>query len=307
MIRYNSKEWFRNMYNLARSWTMYRLLRFCLLTGVLTAIICVGVIEFLPFHLDFDPTIFSLVGIVLSILLVFRTNTAYDRWWEGRKQWGALVNHCRSFALVAESIHPKEETETRLFYARHISNFCISLKEHLREGTKLEELDLTAEELAILKQKNHVPNQISSWLYNKMQTVYRSSERMSDSDHLNMKTHQQALIDILGACERIRKTPIPFSYNAHIKTFILLYCAILPFGLVGMFGYFAVPLGMIITFALLGVEMIGEEIENPFSLDCNALPTGTLANTIKGNVYEILEGHTPEGIIQPEIPYEKVF
>jgi putative membrane protein len=115
----------------------------------------------------------------------------------------------------------------------------------------------------------------------------------------------QALLDITGACERIRKTPIPFSYNVYLKIFITAYAILLPFSLMSEFGYWSIPAVMFVFFAFIGVEMMAEEIEDPFGLDCNDLPTGTIAHTIKGNVFEILEHkHNKE---KPIELYAKVF
>ena len=124
-------------------------------------------------------------------------------------------------------------------------------------------------------------------------------------DHLNIKIHTQALLDILGACERIKKTPIPFSYSIFIKIFILSYGLLLPYALFGSFGFSAIPLVMIVFFAFIGVEMLGAEIEDPFGLDCNDLPTGTIAHTIKENVFEILEDK--KGHKQDVKLYDKIF
>ena len=112
-------------------------------------------------------------------------------------------------------------------------------------------------------------------------------------------------MDILGACERIKKTPIPFSYAVFLKIFITAYGVLLPFALVTTLGLITIPLVMFIFFALLGVELLGEEIEDPFGLDCNDLPTGDIAHTIKGNVFEILEDR--KGNARKYELYEKVF
>lgn len=306
MVVYDSKKWFRNLVNFWKSYTLQVILRFVIVNGLIT----LGIV--LLFHhfeikLGLDPSIFSLLGIVLSILLVFRTNTAYDRWWEGRKQWGALVNHTRSLAQLIHVILPQEDDSQRFIFARDISNFCIALKEHLRKGVKLEELiQLSEEELVHYKSKDHIPNQISLGIYSRVQKVYREG-LMSDSDHLNVKTHIQALTDILGACERIKKTPIPFSYNVYLKVFVLLYCFLLPFGLIETFSFYSIPAVIIVTFAMVGVELMGEEIEDPFGLDCNDLPTGTLSHTIRDNVFEILEQDCDEKPDPQPKEYAKIF
>lgn len=306
MIYYEpNKNWFRDIRHLTTSWTIQKIFRGVLIIGGVAAVICT-----VFFYLDLQPKlnwgIFSLLGIVLSILLVFRTNTAYDRWWEGRNQWGALVNHARSFAITLHSALPPEDKENRDFFAKHISNFCIALGSHLRDGANIESLIRLSEgEKKQLEKSQHIPNQIALFIYMRMQQVYRKGE-LSDSDMINMKPHHQAMIDILGACERIKKTPIPFSYSVYIKVYITLYGAMLPLGLYPEFKFYTIPLTMFIFFAMIGVELMAQEIEEPFGLDCNDLPTGDIANTIRKNVHEILENEHPEmSSIKPL--YSKIF
>ncbi|MGB0176169.1 MAG: bestrophin family ion channel, partial [Owenweeksia sp.] len=173
--------------------------------------------------------------------------------------------------------------------AVYISNFCIALKEHLREGTRLDELiSVSEEELEVYKTKAHVPNHISLQIHYMIERFHRE-KIITGEDHLNFKPQLQALLDILGACERIKKTPIPFSYNVYLKIFITAYGLLLPLAMIPEFGYYAIPIVMFIFFAFIGVELMAEEIEDPFGLDCNDLPTGDIAHTIKNNVFEILD------------------
>lgn len=307
MIRYNSKEWFKNLINFYKSYVLQTLFRYVVFTGIITAILCFLIIEVIQPAIHLSSGFFSLLGIVLSILLVFRTNTAYDRWWEGRKQWGALVNNTRTLAILLQSMIPDDNKQDRDFFAKHISNFCIALKEHLRMGVKLDELvHLTEEEKHFYKKRVHIPNIISLQIFNRAEVMYRSGV-FSEADMINLRPHVAALLDIMGACERIKKTPIPFSYNVYIKVFILAYCLILPFGLIDEFHYYTIPLVMFVFFAMAGVELIGEEIEDPFGLDCNDLPTGTIAATIKNNVYEILCLFSEVEKSKVEAPFEKTF
>jgi len=129
---------------------------------------------------------------------------------------------------------------------------------------------------------------------------------INEGDYINIKAQHQSLLDILGACERIKKTPIPFSYNVYLKLFISAYAILLPCGLMESFGWTTVPITMLVFFALLGIELMGEEIEDPFGLDCNDLPTGDMAHTIKRNVFELLEDRTPADEHRKEL-YTKVF
>jgi len=295
MIIYEpNKNWFRDIGNLATSWTLQRIMRGVLLLGVIAAVIT-GFLSYANVEPRLHSGIFSLLGIVLSIVLVFRTNSAYDRWWEGRKLWGALVNNTRNLALYLNVSVPDDDKPSRQFFARHISNFCIALRDHLRSGTKLDELDLTEREKTELQGKSHQPNHISMWIYNRMRMIYKAG-MFSDADFINIKGQHESLLDILGACERIKKTPIPFSYSVYIKVFISIYCLLLPFGLYLDFGWYTVPLTMFISFAMIGLELMAQEIEEPFGLDCNDLPTGDIAMNIKRNVHELLGD--PVAVIQ---------
>ena len=291
MIVYEpNKNWFRDVGHLFKSWTMQKIFRSVLIVGVFTALIS-GVLYFFPKLADYcamDPSVFSFIGVILSILLVFRTNSAYDRWWEGRKQWGALVNNCRNLGVMVNASLPEGDKVTRKQVAIHISNFCIAMKEHLRDGVKLDELILVGkDELAVYEEKNHLPNYIVNQLYAEVRGAYKRGDITGD-DWINIKPQITALLDILGACERIKKTPIPFSYAVYIKIFISLYASLLPFGLHSTFGWMTVPVSMFIFFAFIGLELMAEEIEGPFGLDCNDLPTGSIAHTIKENVFELL-------------------
>jgi len=304
MIVYEpNKNWFKDVWNLTTSWTIKKILYGVGMSGIAS----VAIVSSL-YYFDIIPAlhsgIFSLLGIVLSILLVFRTNTAYDRWWEGRKLWGMLVNNTRQLAIMLEASLPENDRESRDYFARHISNFGIALKEHLRKGVNFEELELTDSELAELKSKGHKPNHIAFWIFYRMQSIYRAGV-FTDADIINLKQQHQVLTDVMGACERIKKTPIPFSYAVYIKTFITAYILMLPFGLYEDFGFYSVVLSMFISFTMIGVELMAQEIEDPFGLDCNDLSTGDIAKTIRNNVCETL-GHKP-GEVVPAKLYQKIF
>jgi putative membrane protein len=308
MIIYQSnKNWLRDVVHLYKSWTMQKVVRS---TGVVMAFTAfVAFIELEALHLKnsgLNITIFSLLGVVLSILLSFRTNTAYDRWWEGRKQWGDLVNNCRNLAVYIHSAFPSEDKKVRLYMANRISNFCIVLKSHLRDGVDLNELiNLTEADQEIYAAKAHLPGFIAYEIIQCVQDVFRAGG-ITPEDHLNIKDHTKALLNIAGACERIKKTPIPFSYNVYLKLFISLYALCLPFALIPMFWYWSVLMVGFVFFAFIGLELMAEEIENPFGVDCNDLPTGDIANTIKKNVFEIFELRNYEQEL-PQKLYSKVF
>lgn len=305
MIVYEpNRHWFRDVWHLTTSWTIKKIINGTLLIGIFATAVTTA-LSFSDIEPRLHSGVFSLIGVVLSILLVFRTNTAYDRWWEGRKLWGALVNHARQLAILLQSAMPAQDDESRAFFARHIANFCIALKEHLRSGANLDELLLADHEKEKLLRSAHVPNALATLIFERIQLIYKAGT-FSDADLINLQQHHHAFVDVLGACERIKKTPIPFSYSVYIKVIILLYGLMLPFGFYLDLSFYTIPLTMFIFFTMLGLELMAEEIEEPFGLDCNDLPTGQIANTIKSNVFEILGQHvaTPA---TTTVPYTKVF
>jgi putative membrane protein len=224
---------------------------------------------------------------VLGLFLVFRTNSAYDRWWEGRKLWGGLVNSTRNFALKLNSALPADSHDRRWF-AQMISNFVIATKEQLRSGVQISELEIDDDTTAKkIQAANHKPNFVASLLYQKTESLFRSN--VLTGFHLtNLDKELKDFVDLMGACERVRKTPIPYSYTMYIKKFIFIYIVTLPFGFLETFGYYTIPTVLLVSFVLLSVELIAEEIEDPFGRDVNDLPTDDLCLTIKANVREIL-------------------
>lgn len=289
MIIYQAKDWAGALRHFHTSYSIQVLLRrvgFVSVYGILLTLVDQHVIDV---HLPFDGTLFSLLGITLSLLLVFRTNTAYDRFWEGRRQWGALVNYSRNLAVLLDSLLPDEATANRTYFARSLSNFALALKGHLRAGVDFAELDDTdnGNEGQSLSQYTHVPSRIAALILRRTQAL-RQDNLVNDADLITIRLYHQALLDITGACERIKKTPIPFSYSFFIKLFITVYVLLIPFVLVKSYGYFAIPATTLAAYALIGIEMIGDEIEEPFGLDCNDLPLNQIAQTIRRNMHEIL-------------------
>lgn len=258
---------------------------------IFSTALCYVLLDILRFHEnDFHTTIsmHSLLGIVLGLFLVFRTNSAYDRWWEGRKLWGSFVNNTRNLSLKLNAFLSQDDTETRTWFVKMIPNLVMSLKEHLRQGVKEEFLESPdADFITNLKKVKHGPNFISSLLYQKTNDLYKK-QTLSGDQLFMLDKELKEFSDIIGACERIKNTPIPYSYTMYIKQFIFIYIITLPFAFVTTSGYITVPIVVLITFVLLSVELIAEEIEDPFGKDINDLPTDELSAKIKDNVREIL-------------------
>ena len=238
------------------------------------------------------PILSSLVpNIVLGLLLVFRTNTAYDRFWEGRKLWGVLVSTARNFSrqvwVAVDEKEPKDEQE-KIAALHLIVAFAVALKLHLRKERVNEELQalMSGDRFATLKQIKHPPLTIAFWLGDYLQERY-SRGCLSIYQLSEMKNLLDKMVDVLGGCERILKTPIPLAYAIHIKQLLLLYCLALPFQLVNALHWGTGPVVALISFTLFGIEEIGLEIEDPFGHDPNDLPLDAICTTILRNVEEL--------------------
>lgn len=287
MINYNPKSWFKLIFAFHPSDTFRVLWKEIIYIGIFTLGVAFFQINYFPHVIVLEKLIavYSLIGFVISLLLVFRTNTAYERWWEGRKKWGELVNDTRNLAIKLSSM--LKDKEDRLFFKRMIPNFTFSAKEHLRHGVVFEELSLTPDEKAILLTKGHVPLAISEQIYFKLIQL-KAEGKLSDEEVIILDRNVNALMDSLGACERIKNTPIPFSYSLFIKKFIFIYVTTLPLAFVEQFGYFSALIATFVFYVLVSMEVLAEEIEDPFGSDDNDLPTHSLCIKIKSNIEEVL-------------------
>jgi|SRR3954467_14127206 len=290
MQAYNPKDWFKLIFNFHKS-DSFRLL----IPGIIGLSVFTGVLCYLQVEecikLRNTMVMHSTLGFVISLLLVFRTNTAYERWWEGRKLWGELVNNSRNLMLKLTAFLPEEEKERKKLFSILISNFAFSLKEHLRGGYKEGELQdhpqLTLNELRTIK---HIPNRISLQLYKDADQLVKDGT-ITEERFLSISDELRSFTNITGACERIKKTPIPYSYSSFIKRVIFLYVITLPFGLIADLKWASVPIVLFIFYAFAGLELLAEEIEDPFGLERNDLPTDELAIVIKKNVEDIISLH----------------
>ena len=239
---------------------------------------------------------FSTIGsaipaVVLGLLLVFRTNTAYERFWEARRLWGGQINTSRSLAQslwtlmpTVDESHDREKQEiTRL-----IAAFAVACKLHLRsEAIDRELADLVSlEKQELLRQQDHPPIMILGWLRSWVQQQFQRG-LIGDRQYVYLFELIDILNHNLGAYERILKTPIPLAYSIHLRHLIDLYCLLFPFQVVDSLGWLTVPSTCLVAFALFGIEEIGVEIQNPFGYDENDLQLDNYCETIRSNVEQI--------------------
>ena len=292
MIAHDPKSWLSWPYHFHRSDTIRMLFPWIL------AILCyswaIAWIEMEYFQLSESSKIrnitvlHTLLGFVISFLLVFRTNTAYERWWEGRKLWGALVNNSRNLAMKLSAILSATDPD-RVFFRKAIPMYAVALKNHLRsEETRIELFDgLPPEIQQKIDLEKHIPNQIAGLMYRQALDMFES-KKITGEQLLFLNAELQSFTDVCGACERIKNTPIPYSYSVFIKRFVMIYVCTLPVGFVFTLGYWAVPMVAFIFYVLASLELIAEEIEEPFGGDENDLPLEKMARGIQVHIHEII-------------------
>jgi ion channel-forming bestrophin family protein len=294
MISYNPKEWFTFIFRFHKADTFRQL--FPMIIGICAYSGLIAFLELEYWKLSANsyvrnlPVMHTLLGFAISMLLVFRTNTAYDRWWEGRKLWGSLVNNSRNLAMKLDMILPKEERTARSFFRKMIPAYAYALHNHLhKEKTRVElfEEEEHKQFFEKIDHQKHVPNQIALLLYRHIQQLYED-KKLTGEQLLFLNAELQSFTDICGACERIKNTPIPFSYSVFIKKFIFFYVMSLPFGYVFQLGYYVIPVVAFIFYVLASLELIAEEIEDPFGGDANDVPTELIAQNIQRHIAEII-------------------
>ncbi|HRI20264.1 MAG TPA: bestrophin family protein [Panacibacter sp.] len=293
MITYNSKEWVSFIFFFHKSDTIRKLLPLIIAISFFTWGIAYVELDYLQLPetsaISNLNLMHTLLTFVISMLLVFRTNTAYERWWEGRKLWGSLVNNSRNLAIKLNAMLAAGDQVNRSFYRKSIPLYASVLGQHLHsEVTRLALDEAEHPELAAINRNRHAPNQVASLIFNRTHSLYRDGQIKGDQ-LIILNTELQSFAEICGACERIKNTPIPISYSAFIKKFIFIFVVTLPFSLVFSLGYYAIPVVAFIFYVLTSIELIAEEIEDPFGSDANDLPTPKMAANIKKHIAEILQ------------------
>ncbi len=291
MITYNPKDWFTFIFRVHKSDTVRQLFPMLVAISLYAALVAYMELEYWDIsennRIKNVSVMHSLLGFVISLLLVFRTNTAYDRWWEGRKLWGSLVNTSRNLAIKINAMLPEDE-DGRSFFRRTNPLYASVLSVHLHsEATRLALDEREHPELKALDRGKHVPNQVASLMTQRVAQLYAAG-MLKDAQLIVLTADLQAFTDIAGACERIKNTPIPYSYSVFLKKFIFFYVMTIPFTFVFTLGYWVIPVVAFVFYVLASVELIAEEIEDPFGGDTNDLPTEKLAENIGRHVRELL-------------------
>jgi len=285
MIDYNPKSWFTFIFRIHKADTFRELLPLMLAIAAYSGVIVYLEVNVFKLsessHIKNISLVHTILSFVISMLLVFRTNTAYDRWWEARRVLGSLTNTCRNLAIKLKAVNI--DGSQRAFFTAAIPMYADALRHHLRD----ERWEVGSVPTIPVNADGHVPNQIAALLTERVYSLHR--EGVIDREELLLiGPDLAALTDICGACERIKTTPIPFSYSVFIKKFIFFFTMTLPYGWSFSLGYLVVPLVAFVLFVLASLELIAEEIEDPFGYDANDLPVNRICANIHKHVGELL-------------------
>ncbi len=260
------------------------------------SVVFIFLFEWVPaLHYSITTTPFVLIGLPLGIFLGFRNNAAYDRFWEGRRLWGQLVNTSRSATRqVLTLIEPQPDAAdwsaeaVRSFeqeLVRALMAYVHALRHHLRDEPPFDSLAnlLSEEQIAALRREDNVPYGILQILGDRL-AVARKKKWIHPMHVPVLEGSLTILTDVQGACERIKSTPVPYSYTVLLHRIVAIYCFGLPFGLAEaiQWGTPFVVLG--VSYAFFGLDAIGDEVEQPFGRTTNDLPLDTIARTIESNL-----------------------
>jgi putative membrane protein len=299
MLPYDSKSW----------WLVFRVqgtvlprvigrVLFCAVVGGLLV-----VARSRGLNLAIPATAHGIVGVALGLLLVFRTNASYDRFWEGRKLIGGIVNRTRNLARQA-CVHIAGHDPRARELKERICGLTISLylaiRQYLRDERRSEEFVRLSEwQRRALDEVSVPPQAINLWLGAAIAEA-AAEGRLSDPRLQMLEENLTALCDLWGGAERIHKTPVPFAYAHHIKGFLLVFCLTVPFALLETMGTMTPVATAIVAYGLFGIEEIGVEIEDPFGYDINDLPLDAVAQTIKTDVEQTLGAKDEPAAAQEE-------
>lgn len=285
MIDYDAHKWTDHLFDIKGSMVRE-------ITGRVLVVVAWSVLVVL-FHRYVRPvavpsTVHALVGVALGLLLVIRTNASYDRFWEGRRMWGSIINESRNLARAAGAFL---RGQPALLSA--LTNWTIAFaysSMHALRGTK--EIGpvasrLPRREVEGILAAQHAPTAIALRISHLIVDA-RNAGHISDYVAVMLDNNVQLLVDYLGSCERIHKTPLPFAYVVHLRRALILYCITLPFALIESYGWSTIIDTLLIAYIFFGIEEIGVEIEDPFGVDDNDLPLEQLCNTIESNLLALL-------------------
>ena len=285
MTRDPGRSWRRHLFSVRGS-----VVREILPRVLITAIAAVAVVVAHHYlrNMQIPDKPHALVGAALSLLLVFRTNASYDRFWEGRKLWGGIVNTSRNIGRGSAAYLSADQALVRRLLL-WTSTFPYALTHTLRRTPALlgpATDELPAEEVAEVIAAGHPPLAVTVRL-SRLLAEAEAAGLCDRFTRLHLESLVQILVDNMGGCERILNTPLPLAYAVHLRRALIIFCVSLPFALIENFGVWSIPVSMLVSYIFFGIEEIGVEIEDPFGTDPNDLPLEQFCAVIERNLRQL--------------------
>jgi putative membrane protein len=236
---------------------------------------------------DFSTGLEAILALAISLFLAFRMNRAFERWWEARTLWGTLVNACRNLAVKANNVvHPHDESIEDL--RQLIVAFPCALRDHLRSSA--EQIQFSG-----LGGRTFDGDHVPSWIVNQIYGVmdsWKRERRIQDVEFWVLDREARILLEVCGACERIKNTPIAVSFHVFLNQALLFFLLTLPWGIVNEFGLWTVPISFLTSYFVIAAEGIADDVEHPFRAGGDGLDLDRLCHGIESSVNEIFEAGT---------------
>ncbi|HCN48472.1 MAG TPA: hypothetical protein DIT10_05165 [Chryseobacterium sp.] len=245
------------------------------------------------FKIPLNPAPLTLFGFVLALFLGFRNNASYDRFWEGRKLWGALLNTARSLTRQALTLKNGKESNVSVpEFVQLLGAFIFALKHQLRGTDAYEDLKerLNEDQLKIVAASKYKPAVIMRLLGEWVQKA-KEEGSIDSIQQTRFDENFDKLSDIVGGCERIVSTPLPYSYRVLLHRTVYIYCFLLPFGLVDSLRWFTPLIVVFVAYTFVAFEAIADEIEEPFGTEANDLALNTMSVMIEETIHEMAGEH----------------
>ncbi|WP_222165181.1 bestrophin family protein [Edaphocola aurantiacus] len=241
------------------------------------------------FKIPLNPAPFTLFGFVLALFLGFRNNASYDRFWEARKLWGELLNVSRSLTRQAVTLLNPKADETKITeFVQLLSAFTYALKHQLRNTNAQEDLSkkLSNEYMIIVSDAQYKPIVIMRLIAEWVQKA-KEENKIDSIQQMSFDKNLDKLADVVGGCERIASTLIPYSYSVLLHRTVYIYCFLLPFGLIDSLGWITPIMVVFIAYTFVAFEAIADEIEEPFGLEDNDLALTNMSQMIESTISEL--------------------
>ncbi|MFH7015362.1 bestrophin family protein [Flavobacterium sp. FlaQc-47] len=268
---------------------------------------------FINLPVDIPIAIPTMIGTIISLLLAFKSNQAYDRWWEARIVWGAIVNDSRTLIRQVLTFYKDpdfsvEANEFKENFAKRQIAWCYSLGQSLRNKDALKPLEglISEEEMRFVQNHQNIPNAILLLHARDLRNA-KNDKRINMYQQVEIDNTLSRLCDEMGKCERIKNTIFPTTYSMYIRMTLCLFIILLPFGLISVLSWFAIPLITAIAGAFFLIEKMAIHLQDPFENRPTDTPVTTIANTIEKNITQMLNEYQSEFDIinefhlQPEV------